>query len=618
MSSLKTLSPAVILRAVDQIAEWAEVREKRELPAQQISQVFHTLYLYAQYLITSQIFSQEEMKQGVRSLLALSLEAAERLERIQGKGTVSSLKEFQDLNNLYHHKVLPLFPKKEDEELRMGLSFKGHSDGILEGLHSVKEDRDYEFFLIRKEDGSSYVTPAMKAHIALLDQVNTLFCQEDSIVLKAALGHDRVCHEMAKQILKEKMGLIDSFYKEAFKFKHHDFIKSVNKALMALMLCANPRNLKSNSTGKVCAEYYQDFHLYLRNACTAPSKRREGKLDHFLQHVMHLKEELLSALFLIDLPIFELGTKMDAPLPLCKEIDRQKKTIADQLAKTFCGPLAKASDTIRKRKVGFDPLIQRTPLGQLYRLTLKGHEVSVLSLPAPVIQESVNKAVLAPEFIDFKAQLLKEGKAHLLINLQERGAWRGHARSSCLESAHDAKSLFVISLDRHTDFYHQSGPYVEWDDPEEFFKLCEEQMFSQGTGFFLAPEFKSLLKPLCKKIHISCFDGKERLTQKNRCDFIEILEWLFVIKVVEALKVDSLSFADKDGLDDASCMNTALWAICSLKNPEDSLCKEAQKKLFDLLFSTPLGLRGRVSLETFRLRQALEVLMPNMKNRHIA
>ena len=98
--------------------------------------------------------------------------------------------------------------------------------------------------------------------------------QGEDPFLKMRTVHDKDLHVSAKEILRLPTPYIDEFYKEAMHYKEKPFVSNLNKSLMALMLCANPRNLSQNTLGKTALTYYSDFHYYLRQALASDEYQR--------------------------------------------------------------------------------------------------------------------------------------------------------------------------------------------------------------------------------------------------------------------------------------------------------------------------------------------------------
>jgi hypothetical protein len=556
-------------------------------------------------LVRGERFQKASVREALNGLVELAFEAVDRFEKTQGKGSVTGLPEFQKLKALYEHKILPLFPKHQEAKAL------GVGEGVAEGLQEIKKDLDYELLLIQKEDGSSYMTPLVREHFQLLSKIHQLFLEEEGWFRKVEVAKDRVYHQLAKAILTEQVGLIDLFYNQAFKFKNHPFIQSINKALMALMLCGNSRNLRVNTTGKSCEGYYRDFHLYLRAACMVPQNRRGGgeHAEHFLHTAKQLHAHLCQSLFVSPLRqefirqiLIEESQKV-APqgraVDVYKQLQQEDLALRERLKTMVTGPLIKGLEVLKEQRIGFDPLLQGGPLGQLYRFVNGSLDVSVLELPTPTLQESIAHAAIAPEFIDWVRDLGHQGRHHLMINLQNRTVWKERARACALELHAHEGALTVISLDCKTPFYEQEGAYREEDDAQGFMKQCKEQLFSESTGYFLPQhvhrgDITSFVETCLPTIYEVFFSRKARLTQEQRRHFIDIFYLLFILKMAEVQKVDTLSCTDKDGCDDAAVMNALLFALLALMRKGAALSSQDKNDIRTLMCERALGDRARL------------------------
>ena len=93
-----------------------------------------------------------------------------------------------------------------------------------------------------------------------------------------------------------------NFIKEALKHKTKEFVRSLNKAVMSLMLAANSRNLLYNTEAKSCMEYFRDFQTYLRVALKSDHYQKlllqtAKKSDYFSRVLMNLSHILCCFFF---------------------------------------------------------------------------------------------------------------------------------------------------------------------------------------------------------------------------------------------------------------------------------------------------------------------------------
>ena len=607
-AQLKTVSPAAVLQAVGQLSSWTERADSQTSSQQEICHVFSSLSSYIRHLVATKQLQNESMREAIHSLVTLAIEASSRLEKVHGQGSVTTLTEFKEFYSLYQHKVLPLFPKKP----QLNPSFaekKGTSSEMISGLEQIKSDKDYELFFIKKEGGASYVSPFVKTHIDLLLGLNVLFLQEESFIQKVECAQDRESFEIARAILKENAGLIDAFWKEALKFKANPFVLLINKALMALLLASNSRNLRINTSLKSSSLYYRDFHRYLREAFSPryTKKMSSEEMGVFIHTAWQLSLQLLSSLFLANAPKQEM-THLLTTLFSWKEGDsysalsNQDQRVRSNLSAMPSLPLLLAAKALQEEMVGFDPLLMGAPLEQRFRIALGNLDISVLYLPSPTYQENINSSDCVQEFTAWIDSMKREGHHHLMINLQDRASWKEYARASTLEKKQIDGALTTLSFDRNTLFYEQSGVYENCCDSESFFEQCKDQILSPSTGFYF-PEsvdrsaVEHFLKESLVLTHRLFFRNANTLNQEERQDFIEIFQILLSLKMMELLKVDTVSFTDKDGFDSSACMNAELFAFCHMLSNKESLSEEECRKFLTLCYAPALGTRGRLMEE---------------------
>lgn len=648
MQLRKASASVSMIDAVDflsDLAEWDRNSPSLQQLAsdqQLLKEVFSAVLHYMQTVATKQQLKDPTVRQGLHAVMALARSAQEQIEKIQGQGSVTGLQEVKNLELFYSQKISPhIF--KEIKELDSAATLEGESVGVdvFQDINKVRRDEAYELFLIRKEDGKGYFTNALLRHICLVAQFDALLLHfaDDQPFTKIDILSDRDCHESAKEVLKSAAPLIDVYYKEALKFKQLSFVSLINKALMALMLAANPRNLISNTIAKNAFKYYQDFHSYLRDAFTSVEyvKLKEmgsDRAEHFLHTVMQLSLELCSSFFLrtsskkeeillIHSLIKEGGkgsvtkSAQSSPLAFWNRLLDSDGSLRLYFKQYPSAPLLKVARMIEREELleGFDPLSQGFYPNQLYVLNSKHVDVSVLRLPSPTRQEVINRAEMVPEFRAWIGSMKAQGHHHLLINLQDRTAWKEYARCVCLEENQVPDVFSVITFPKHTEFYNQSGSYVQWDDASEFMKLCKDQLLSEQSGFYFPPEMKreelkDFVDPALSVIHSLFFGKKERLTEQNRLDFIEIFYLFLTLKLVEILQVDSVSFSCKDGVDLGAAMDGQLFAFIKMMNGQSAWEKEESDLLLWILYSPALLARGRLIESSClkRMVSALEVV----------
>jgi hypothetical protein len=677
-----------VIEAVDNLSNMAELdlsipQEKAERTDEQISEqmqaltwrdpayyaynrervkdTFSTVLKYMQGLYDKDKGELRDMEtqRGIQALMLLAGEAAQKIDKFTDifKGeqeSVTELKEFKELQHFYLTKVVQRFQtimeteEKWQDEWGSGVVEKPEAQRGLNDLESVRKDKEYELFLIRRDNGHPFFNRPILRHLQLVGQFDSLILDQTGVdpFRRIQMIQDRDVHASAKEILHLATAYVDDYFKEALKFKQMGFVASINKALMALMLAANSRNLMQNTNLKSALQYYGDFHYYLRNALTSPEYRRfiahpPGLTDRFLHTLINLSHVLCTSFFLRigsrkDMIAFirmliEKGSQgsntegqTSSPLSLWNNLIDADNSIRYLLKQYPNGPLMKTLGLINKDALltGFDPIAEQHLPGQMYTIVGDEMHISCIRLPSPTSQKVIKKAEVIDEFSGFLRSLgsAKRNQRHLLINLQDRTSWQEHSRCIAVEefqkSTEFANTLMVVTLPKNADFYMQSGTYLSLDDASEFLRQFEEQIASaEQCGFYFPPEIdqKAIMqfsKQAMKTIHSVFFGKKEVLTHKNRLDFIEIFYLMFILKLIEMFKPDTLSFTCKDAVDTGASASAEMFAYLRMMNDPSHWSKEEKDFLLWMLYSPALAVRERaIDLQRLnRMTSALAVV----------
>jgi hypothetical protein len=174
----------------------------------------------------------------------------------------------------------------------------------------------------------------------------------------------------------------------------------------------------------------------------------------------------------------------------------------------------------------------------------------------------------------------------------------------------------AVTLPKNADFYMQSGSYLELNDANDFKQQLKEQIVSaEQCGFYFPPQLdqKMLLKftgEAIETIHTIFFANKQILVHKNRLDFIEIFYLLFILKLVESFKPDTVSFTCKDAVDIGAAASAEMFAFLRMMNDISHWSKQEQDFLLWLLYSPALAIRERaIDLQRLsRMTSALSIV----------
>lgn len=570
----------------------SKIEENREL----IKQSFKVLNNYLQHVYTKEKdqLNDVETQKGLQAIMVLAGEAAQKVDKFTAlfKGAAATeLPEYKDLQKFYLTKIIKRFQEAQDTEEAWEREWGNIAVGDLDierrglkDLETVRRDKEYELFYIKREDENPFFSRNLLRHIRLVGDFDETLKDSagDDPFLKTKVIQDKDVQLTAKDILKKAIVYIDDFYKEAMRHKEVEFVMGINSALMALMLAANPRNLRENTTGKSCLSYFRDFHLFLRFALRAEEYSRylsAPNPEKFTNVLINLSHALCCFIFL-RIPtkdeaiafIHKIIKKGETGLNL-KPIDRsqpfwnillEEDESIRALLKTYPnGPLLKTLDIFREEdeKEGFDPILQDNLPSQLFSFVFDAQDVSVLRIPAPIRQEFIQKAEVIEEFQAFLRYLntALQGKKHLLFNLQDKTSWNELARCQALEEiqkkAEFSRSLTVVGLPKYTDFYQQVAVYLDFSDAKQFLETFKEQVASgPECGFYFSSNLNTekllhFANEAIDLIHAAFFGKKEVLTRRNRLDFIEIFYLLLEMKIIDLIKPDSLSFTCKDAID---------------------------------------------------------------------
>lgn len=616
------------------------IAENREA----VKETFRTIHNYLEHIYRKEKgdLKDPELQRGINAIMVLAGEAAQKLDKYtslfkgqRGQEATSELKEYKDLQDYYHSKITKRFskaPEKEQvfEQETAAVQESEKADvqrKSLKDLETVRRDKEYELFYIRKENGMPFFNPSLLRHVRLVGEFDeTLSDPEgDDPLLKIKMLEDVEAHTAAKEILHQVAPYLDEYYKEAMHHKSRDFVISLNNAVMALMLAANPRNRITEGSGKHSLNYFIDFHTFLRSALESQDYQDLASLkieseDAFTKSLMHLTHALCTGLFthvgshkaaisfiqrLIEKG--EAKTKKGGQESVWNELLENDEQIRYVLKRYPSGPLLKTLDLFREgeEKKGFDPLAQENFPSQLYTLASNDLHVTALRFPAPIHQELIAKAEIAPEFRGFLRALQTElgGQKHLLFNLQDRTSWREHARCSVLEKmqneAEFSKALTVITICKNTDFYNQSGLYQNLGESEAFISSFKDQIASgESCGFFFPSsldrkEIEEFTQLALAMIHESFFGSQKNLSRKERLDFIEIFYQFLFMKLILMVKPDSMSFTCKDGLDVGEATAAGFFAFIKMFEGKASWTVQEKEFLLWMLYTPALLVRER-------------------------
>lgn len=610
---------------------------------EEVKETFRVLHKYLEHVYHDERsrLKDPETQKGIQAIMVLAGEAASKVDKYtdifegaRGKEKVSELKEYQDLQKFYLSRIIKRFQETLAEEEEWQSEWGAQEEDILDierrglkDIETVRRDLEYELFYLRKEDGRLYFNKNLLRHIRLVGDFDEAVSvvEEGDPFLKVQILHDHEINAAAREILDSIAPFVDRFYKEALSHKEKPFVNWLNQAIMALMLAANARNSIQATTGKTCLLYFCDFHTFLRQAVLSDEYQRyiladPAEMDPFHFSLLNLSHSLCMHFFFrvvnpkecIDF-IYKLigkGKGKDARLDSSKffsellDEDERLREVIDQFPN---GPILKTLDVLKQKaeEKAFDPLVQENFPHQLYNFKVHTHHITCIHLPTPVHQEVINNVQIVEEFKGLLRSMSREmgGKKFLMINLQDRTTWKEHARCIALENlqkeAEFARTFYVVTLPKNTDFYLQTSSYLKFDNAQDFKSQLLLQIKSgPDCGFFFPQKIKdkdinAFSEQCVDSIHKVFFENKESLTRTHRLDFIEIFYLMLIYKILEWIEPDALSFSCKDGIDVGAATAAGFFLFVRLFSEDPKLKKSTIETVLWMLHAPALLVRER-------------------------
>jgi hypothetical protein len=580
-----------------------------------LDMTIRTIHQHLVALLESNEVDWEDLKvtRGIRSMIALVGEAARKMDEYlafrQGKPLSTKVEDripYQDLFFFYQHRFSRQL-KSDDENWSEDFS-KNEDATLLEvfktGLmdfETVRRDLQYELFSIRNENGDPYFKPDLLRDIKLACfEASEDVSIEDDPLLRIRTVQDRDLMATSQQILESCHQIIEDFYKIFKEIADQALAKSLSRAIMALYLAANPRNLIQNTSNKSSFQYFHDFHIYLREAMNSSEYQKniayppdsKDRIPHFLMHMTHalsyslfirsggVKQEIIGLLH----RCMRKGEEKNKKTAIKGDTIWNQLLLDDEKFRTLLGqfpngPLFKILDQIREEDpdlMSFDPIFQNNLPQRLFEIQEKDHVIQILRIPCPVRQEFINKVSFVGEFLGFLRFYgdRKPPNKHLLINLQDRGAWQEYARSLSMEAlqknAEFSDELIVATLSKGSDFYYQYGEFMNLDSAEAFISEFKNELSNpEEWGFFFPPKLSwkaqaDFIEAALSFVHQEFFNNKTTLSRRNREDFIEIFYQLLILKWIEICEVDSISFTCKDAIDTGAAESALFFGFMKL------------------------------------------------------
>ena len=613
-------------------------------------------YLESMYISAETPWEDEKTKKGIQSLMLLVGEAAHNFEEYlkvlsikDPRRSLLQSVEYKRLQEYYLKKItkkLPFSPEgdqewqdewqENDEALSIDLDMGSSVD-----FESLRRDQEYELFYIHNDEEKPFFTHQLLRNVKLVcDFDEEILETEDDPLLQIRYMKDKDLQASAKQIMKTIQVDVRKFYKLKVSIWKHELSSLIHKTLVALMLASNSRNLIAHTHHKNCIEYFTDFHDLLRKCLIcheyqkfmAYPERIQTPQDKAMVRLLHrlckafffriggIKEEMLGFIYrLIHKGEAKSKLKTEKTKTLWTELIQADEKIRKILSLYPSGPLCKDLDVLRKQEteyIYFDPIIQDNLPAYQYELTVNNNTIGVLHLPCPTRQHLISKANTINEFGAWMKCNLEEKQNHLLINLQDRNSWKEATRCHAIEEmslqAQYRAYLRVVGLNKDSEFYNQRGLYLNIKDAKEFLSSLKKELkdFDNLSYFYLRimknKEYQHFIDKLVEFVHKQFFASKKQLGRKERQDFIEIVYHFIVLKVIDLVKPETLSFTCKDALDTGAAMTGSFYAFYNLL--KGSKWQKKEKDFLIYLFYAPALIARERPIDSTRLFRILSFL----------
>ena len=630
----------------DRLKRWSEkpaaAHENSDIEL--VKNIFGTILYHLKnlYVDESIYIADEQKNKRVKTIMLLVGEAAVNLDRLTGLfhdtqlKTVHELKEFKQLQEFYLNRVarkidsgllskwiLGIQGVSSVDDVAIKPSLKTlHTEHVFIDLEGVKKDTEYELFFIRKENGTRFFDPKLIRSIKLVCDFDSYFKNGvlDDPFADIHLVVDRNLHITAKNMIAVLSGTIGKFYREMASYKKNEMVHGLQKAAMALMLASNPKNLLRNNPHKSCFEYFVDFQLFLRQALQTREYQRMiaypdpsvGTSSSFVEMLNALilsyytaKQEMQLEVSFVENIIHEATEEKSEKQSgrLLEQVLSANYAAMGKMIKTHPnGHLKKILEMVENGNTPhFDPLFQHNIPMEMYQLYVDSTKMVNIRLPAPIIQENIQKVWVNDEFKAFLRSLKVTQKKMLMFNFQDKTSWREHSRAKALEDLHRnpefADNFIVVTIPKDTEFYFQAAPYTKESHADVFMKNLKEQLVDESAGFYFpkTDSFEAFIDRSIKLVHETFFQSKNVLTRDQRLDFIEIFYFFLELKVLDTYKPNYFSFTCKDAIDISGASNACLFTFLKLLNQEKLAEKDMEFMNF-LIYAIPITVRERLML----------------------
>ncbi len=593
-------------------------------------------------------FARRESVEGIRTIMMIVDEASENLDRYtklflgSQEKSIKESKEFLDLCTFYDTKIVPIaVPRKvaawitalpiADILAKAGVSppavsVRAAYAPLTVELEDIQRDIDYELLLIRKADGTRFFTPKFIRSMRLASDIEKAVDWQGRGPLETeidALKRLQVATEV-NYLLGNCYPVLDGFFHAAHRAKDSPLVMDLYSPCIALMVAAlQAIHHKDAPRAKGIVEYFDDFRSHFSLFVHSSDFKRLVTYPPTNEHsweyaLLRLSESIASSIvdgapLSLELVSHFTGLLNQGMIQAIEELGPPDGTLSHTLNLNFAAlrqligtrgntTLVRMLQELETRRSQFyEPLVGRAVPTHLFNFSWRGEVIPIVRLPSPTRQEKIDSAF--PSEV-FQMALRRHGRRtgrFLVINLQDRTGWKDGARCQAIEELQrqtETNTLIsVFSLCRDGDFYRQEGIYEKQTSAEKFKEELFSALTDPGRGVLLplTPAFEVVteLKVLIDALHLSLFAGRNVLAKAQRCEFIELVHLLLMLRVIEQTHPDSIFISCKDGLDISLSAIAELFSLLKILNQR--LSSEDEKNwLAAMLLGLPLIERDRL------------------------
>ncbi len=134
-------------------------------------------------------------------------------------------------------------------------------------------------------------------------------------------------------------------------------------------------------------------------------------------------------------------------------------------------------------------------------------------------------------------------------------------------------------------------------------------MGGTDCGFFYPEKLitSKIVEGLVDFVYTQFFHQKPGLSRKERLDFIEILYFFLVLRILDTNNPDVVSFSDKDGVDAGAAMAASFYGFARMISTMKPWTEEDKNFFLFAFFGPALLIRHR-SIAPLELQRALSAL----------